>query len=67
MNLKPGQKLCKHCYEHVANNDNLNTKDMLEDLDVFFYDYTLETNESSFDAEAIGVLTIKKVSLRDKI
>ena len=51
----------------MANNDNLNTQDMLEDLDASFYDYTLETKESSFDAEAIGVSTIKKVSLRDKI
>ena len=55
LNLKPGQKLCRHCYEHVANNDNLNTEDMLEDLDASFYDYTLEMKESSFDAEAIGV------------
>ena len=40
---------------------------MLEDLDASFYDYTLETKESSFDAEAIGVSPIKKVSFRDKI
>ena len=51
----------------MANNDNLNTEDMLEDLDASFYDYTLETKESSFDAEAIGVSPIKKVSFRDKI
>ena len=67
MNLKPGQKLCRHCYKHVANNDNLNTKDTPEDLDSSFYDYTLETKESSFDAEAIGVSPIKKVSFREKI
>ena len=67
LNLKPGQKLCRHCYKHVANNDNLNTEDMLEDLDASFNDYTLETKESSFDAEAIGVSPIKKVSFRDKI
>ena len=67
MNLKPGQKLCRHCYAHVANNDNLNTEDMLEDLDASFYDYMLEIKESSFDAEAIGVSPIKKVSFRDKI
>ena len=40
---------------------------MLEDLDASFYDSTLETKESSFDAEAIGVSPIKKVSFRDKI
>ena len=40
---------------------------MLEDLDASFYDYTLEIKESSFDAEAIGVSPIKKVSFRDKI
>ena len=40
---------------------------MLEDLDASFYDYTLKTKESSFDAEAIGVSPIKKVSFRDKI
>ena len=40
---------------------------MLEDLDASFYDYTLETKESSFDTEAIGVSPIKKVSFRDKI
>ena len=40
---------------------------MPEDLDSSFYDYTLETKESSFDAEAIGVSPIKKVSFRDKI
>ena len=51
----------------MANNDNLNTEDMLEDLDASFYDYTLETKESSFDAEAIGVSPIKKVSFRDEI
>ena len=51
----------------MAKNDNLNTEDMLEDLDASFYDYTLETKESSFDAEAIGVSPIKKVSFRDKI
>ena len=51
----------------MANNDNLNTEDMLEDLDASFYDYTLEMKESSFDAEAIGVSPIKKVSFRDKI
>ena len=54
-------------YEDVANNDNLNTEDVLEDLDPSFYDYTLETKESSFDAEAIGVSSIKKVSFWDKI
>ena len=41
----------------MANNDNLNTEDMLVDLNAF-YDYTLETKESSFDAEAIGVSPI---------
>ena len=51
----------------MANNDNLNTEDMLEDLDASFYDYKLEIKESSFDAEAIGVSAIKKVSFRDKI
>ena len=40
---------------------------MLEDLDASFYDYTLKTKESSFDAEAIGVSPIKKVSFRDEI
>ena len=40
---------------------------MLEDLDASFYDYTLEMKESSFDAEAIGVSPIKKVSFTDKI
>ena len=40
---------------------------MLEDLDASFYDYMLEIKESSFDAEAIGVSPIKKVSFRDKI
>ena len=40
---------------------------MLEDLDASFYDSTLETKESSFDAEAIGVSPIKKISFRDKI
>ena len=40
---------------------------MLVDLNASFYDYTLETKESSFDAEAIGVSPIKKVSFRDKI
>ena len=34
-------------------------------MDASFYDYTLETKE--FDAEAIGVSPIKKVSFRDKI
>ena len=51
----------------MANNENLNTEDMLEDLDASFYDYKLEIKESSFDAEAIGVSAIKKVSFRDKI
>ena len=51
----------------MANNDNLNTEDTLEDLDASFYDCTLETKESSFDAEAISVSPIKKVSFRDKI
>ena len=37
---------------------------MLEDLDASF---TSETKESSFDAEAIALSPIKKVSLRDKI
>ena len=36
-------------------------------MDASFYDYTLERKESSFDAEAIGVSPIKKVSFRDKI
>ena len=67
LNLKPGQKLCRHCYQHVANNNNLNNEDMLEDLDASFYDYTLETKKSSFDAEAIGLSPIEKVSFRDKI
>ena len=67
LNLKPGQKLSSHCYERVANNDNLNTADIPEDLDDSFYDYMLERNKSSFDAEAIGVSVIKKVSSRDKI
>ena len=67
MNLKPGQKLYRHCYEHVAHNGNLNTEDMLEDLDASLYDSTLEPKESSFDAEAIGVSPIKKISFRDKI
>ena len=40
---------------------------MLEDLDASFYDYKLETKESSFDAEAIVVSPIKKVSFWDKI
>ena len=64
MNLKPGEKLCRHCYEHVANNDNLNTE---EDLDASFYDYMLEKKQPSFNAEAIGMSPIKKVSFRDKI
>ena len=64
MNLKPGEKLCRHCYEHVANNDNLNTED---DLDASFYDYMLEKKEPSFNAGAIGMSPIKKVSFRDKI
>ena len=51
----------------MANNDDLNTEDMLVDLNASFYDYTLETKESSFDAEAIGVSPITKVSFRDKI
>ena len=51
----------------MVNNDNLNTEDMLEDLDASFNDYTLETKESSFDAEAISVSPIKKVYFRDKI
>ena len=67
LNLKPGQKLCRHCYKHVANNDNLNTEDMPGDLDASFYDYMLKMRESSFDAEAIGVSPAKKVSFRDKI
>ena len=40
---------------------------MLEDLDASFYDFTLETKASSFDAEAIGVSPIEKVSFMDKI
>ena len=56
-----------HCYKHVANNDNLNTEDMVEDLDASFYDYKLEMKESSFDAEAVRVSPIKKVYFRDKI
>ena len=40
---------------------------MLEDLDVSFYDYKLEIKEPSFNAEAIGVSPIKKVSFREKI
>ena len=60
MNLKPGQKFCRHCYEHVANNDNLNKEDVLQDLDASFYDYTLETKESSFDADAIVCHQLKK-------
>ena len=67
MNLKSDQKLCRHCYKHVANNGNLNTEDILGGLDASFYDYMLETIESSFDAEAIGVSPTKKVSFRDKI
>ena len=67
MNLKPDQKLCRHCYKHVANTDNLNTEDILGDLVAPFYEYMLETKESSFDAEAIGVSPTKKVSFRDKI
>ena len=53
LNLKPGQKLCRHCHEHVAKNDNLNTEYMLEDLDASFYDYTSEMKESSFDVELL--------------
>ena len=67
MNLKPGEKLCRHCYKHVAHNDSLNTEGMLEDLDVSFYDYMLDTKKSSSDAEASGVSPIKKISFRDKI
>ena len=66
MNLKPGQKICRYCYEHGTNKDSLNTEDMPEDLDASFCDYTLERNESSFD-EASGVSSIKKVCSRDKI
>ena len=51
----------------MANNGNLNTEDILGGLDASFYDYMLETIESSFDAEAIGVSPTKKVSFRDKI
>ena len=51
----------------MVNNDNLNTEDMLWDLDASFYDYMLETKKSSFHAEAIGVSPTKKVSFRDKI
>ena len=36
-------------------------------MDASFYDYALETKESSFDTEAIWVSPIKKVSSRDKI
>ena len=68
MNLKPVQKLCRHCYEHLANNDNLNNEDMLEDFDaLFMIIYTLEMKESSSDAEAIVVSPVKKVSSMDKI
>ena len=67
MNLKPAQKLCRHSYERVANNVSLNTEDMPEDLDASFYHYTFERNESSFNAETIGISLIKKVSSRDKI
>ena len=45
----------------MANNDNLNNEDMLEDLDASFYDYTLEMKKSSFDAETIGLSPIEKV------
>ena len=65
MNLKLGQKLCRHCYKHVENNDSLNTEDILNTEDSF-YDFTFERNESSFDDEAIGMSPIKKVSSRDK-
>ena len=57
----------------MANNDNLNTEDVLEGLDPSFYDYTLETKESSFDAEAIGVsygrnkLKCIKVDIEEKV
>ena len=44
----------------MANDDNLNIEVMPEDLDYSFYDYMLERNESSFDAEAIGLSPIKK-------
>ena len=40
---------------------------MLENLNASFQHYTLEIKESSFDAAAIGVSPIKKVSFRDKI
>ena len=66
LNLKPGQELSRHCYERVANNDSLNTEDMPEDLDTSFYDCTLEKSESNFNAEVIGMSSIKKSS-RDKI
>ena len=67
MNLKPAQKLCRYFYQRVANNVSLNTEDMPEDLDASFYHYTFERNESSFNAETIGMSLIKKVSSRDKI
>ena len=51
----------------MANNDSLNTEDMLGDLDASFYDYMLQMRESSFDAETIGVSPAKEVSFRDKI
>ena len=38
----------------------------IKKMDVSFYDYTLQRNESGFDTEAIGVSPIKKVSSRDK-
>ena len=66
LNLKPGQKFCRHCYERVANDDSLNTEEKPEDSEACFYDCTFEKNKSSFNAEGIGMSPIKK-SYRDKI
>ena len=66
LDLKHVQKLCRHCYKHVANNDSLNTEDMPKDLDASFYNCMFERNESSFNAETIGISPIKK-SCWDKV
>ena len=51
----------------MANNDNLNTEDMLEDLDASFYDYTLEKKNQVLMLKLLVCHQLKKVSSRDKI
>ena len=68
--MKTGFKTCskalKPLLQHVANNDSLNTEDMPKDLDASFYNCMFERNESSFNAETIGISPIKK-SCWDKV